>query len=143
MGLIVTFEGHEFSFDKNAINIDEWRELKRKYKMTPKQFDETIGQADPDASTFLYWVMLRQSGDQRVPLGDALKPDIIALNNALAAALSAEPDPEPEADPTAAGSLPATTPSDGSGPATLSSSGPSISSVSPATADSTLAMSGG
>ena len=144
MALIITFEDRKYTFDKDAITIDEWRELKRKYRMTPKQFDDTIGQADPDSSTFLYWVLLRQAGDHRVPLGDELKPDIVALNHALATALTDEPDPEPEADPTVlAGSLPATTPSNGSGPVILSGSDASTSFSSPATAVSMTDMSGG
>lgn len=139
MGLTIDFEGREWHFDKNEIGVDEWRELKRKYKMTPRQFDEGVSQADPDGYTFLYWVMLRQNGDQRAVLGDHLKPDIIALNAAVAAAAldgPDEPDADPDPDPTAAGSLPATTPSAGSATATSTSSEPSTSSSSPATADS-------
>jgi hypothetical protein len=106
MALIIRFEDREFTIDKDKITVDEWRELKRKYGMTPKGFDDGIGEADPDASTFLYWIMLRRGGDTRAVLGDQLKPDIIALNAAIAAAESDVPAvPEPE-DPTLAGSLP-------------------------------------
>jgi hypothetical protein len=97
--ITITYEGTAYQFDQKAITVDEWRELKRKYKMTPKAFDEGIGEADPDASTFLYWVMLRQAGDKLAVLGDQLKPDIIALNAALAAAESDEPEEDEAAGP--------------------------------------------
>ena len=146
MGLTIDFEGREWHFDKNEIGVDEWRELKRKYKMTPRQFDEGVSQADPDGYTFLYWVMLRQNGDQRAVLGDHLKPDIIALNAAIAKALVTEREQEgeeAEPDPPLAGSLPATTPSNGSAAATSNGSAPSTSSSLPATATSGPRMSGG
>jgi hypothetical protein len=111
--MIISYDGKDWQFDREAITVDEWRELKRKYKMTPKGFQDGIAEADPDASTFLYWILLRQSGDQRAVLGDHLKPDVIALNEAL----SAEPGEEgeedgagPEADPTKAGASPAQSP---------------------------------
>jgi len=134
--LTITFEGRDWSFEKEAITVDEWRDLKRKYKMTPKQFDEGIGEADPDASTFVYWIMLRQAGDQRAVLGDHLKPDIIALNKGIASALVTEAGEQETggdpADPTAAAGSPrATTPSGGSGKATSARSGTSTSSGSP------------
>lgn len=144
--LIMQFEDREWTFDKTEVTVDEWRELKRKYKMTPKAFDECIGEADPDASTFVYWVMLRQNGAQNVPLGDQLKPDIIALNAAIAKALVTEREQEgeeAEPDPPLAGSLPATTPSAGSAAATSNGSAPSTSSSLPATATSGPQMSGG
>lgn len=99
----IKYEDREYSFEVEKITVDEWRELKRKYKMTPKGFTDGLDEADPDAMTFAYWVMLRQNGQQTFPLGDALKPDIIALNNAFgewaqaekarAEAEEAEPDP--------------------------------------------------
>ena len=137
MALIITFEGHEVTFDKEKITIDEWRELKRKYGMTPKGFERGIGEADPDASTFLYWLLLRRGGDMRTPLGDQLKPDIIALNEAIADAVDTDA-PEPEPDPTTPGSPPdgSTRPSGGSTRGTSGNSATSTSSPSPGSADS-------
>lgn len=88
--MIVRFEGREFEFDTDKITVDEWRELKRKYKMTPKVFQDAINEADPDASTFAYWVMIRGAGQPNAILGDNLKPDIIKLNHALMAAIDVE-----------------------------------------------------
>lgn len=117
--MILEYQGKDWQFDRDAITIDEWRQLKKVYKLTPKGFQDGIGEADPDASTFLYWVMLRQNGDQQATLGDHLRPDIIALNEAIA---KAEPGEEPageaEADPTKTGASPAaSTPASASPPA--------------------------
>ena len=119
----ITYEGHDYQFDQQAITVDEWRELKRKYKMTPKAFGDGIDEGDPDAMTFLYWILLRQNGGTPLPLGDHLKPGIIALNNATfeaykaaqqaeidAAQAEAEPDPtslSPSPSPAASPSSPA------------------------------------
>jgi hypothetical protein len=151
----IAYDGTDYEFDQQAVTIDEWRALKRKYSMTPGAFQAAVDEADPDASTFLYWVMLRQNGkDQGVPLSDNIKLDIVKLNNAFAEAVQAEAaaakeDPEP--DPTTGGSRPdgttsASTPKaaaatsaasgNGSSSATSSSSGASTSSSSPGTADS-------
>jgi hypothetical protein len=103
--MIITYEGTDYDFDSDRIGIDEWRELKRKYKMTPLGFQNGIGEADPDAMTFLFVAMQRQAGRVNVTLGDHIKVDVIALNQALSAAQEAEPDeeePEPEPDPTKA-----------------------------------------
>lgn len=95
--LIKDFEGRDWKLDTDDITIDEWRELKRKYKMTPKAFQDMIMEADPDASTFTYFVMLRHNGQPGTVLGDHLKPDIIKLNQAVAAASAAE-EAEKEAE---------------------------------------------
>lgn len=101
--MIITYQGQDYDFDADRISVDEWRELKRKYKMTPGQFQEGITEADPDAMTFLYVAMQRQAGNTAITLGDHIKPDILALNQAVAAAQEHEEateDPEPEPDPT-------------------------------------------
>lgn len=159
--MIIEFEGRTWEFDPATINVDEWRQFKRVYQMTPSKFEEGVKEGDPDAYTFLYWIMLRRSGNQLISLGDHLKPDIIALNAAVAAATEDEPGPvpEPEAPPVptsppvsaaspAPASPPTTTPPSSpavSGPAgqanggtvTSSSSAPSTSVFSPASATST------
>lgn len=143
----ITYDGRDYELDKDAIVVDEWRQLKRKYQMTPKQFDAGVDEADPDSYTFLYWVMLRQAGDTRTPLNDDLKPDIIALNHALALAAEAEKaaEPEEEADPTPAASRPdgVTPPGSGSTTGTSATSATSTSSPSPKSADSAPPKSGG
>src|ERR1700735_2165874 len=85
----ISYQGAEYEFDEEKIGVDEWRELKRKYKMTPLAYGKGIGEADPDASTFCYWIMLRRAG-QQVSLGDHLKPDLLQLNKAIAEAQAAE-----------------------------------------------------
>lgn len=82
----IDFEGRTWEWDSDRIGIDEWREIKRKLKMTPRAIQEGINEADPDSMTVVYWTMLRQDGQQNAVLSDALKPDIIALNNAVGTA---------------------------------------------------------
>ncbi len=143
--MIVTYEGTAYEFDQEKITVDEWRELKRKYKMTPLQFENTLQEADPDALTFVYWLLLRQNGGTREPLGDNLKFDMIVLNNAVGEALLAEAEreaaqAEADADPTPGGSLPAgeaTPPSpNGSSKATSAKSATNTSPRSPASTGS-------
>ena len=125
----ITYQDREYSFQVEKITVDEWRELKRKYKMTPGQFQTGISEADPDAMTFLYVSMRRQSGDTRITLGDHVKPDIIALNQAVAAsqeaeeATAADQDTEPEPDPTKASPSPAPSPGPSPQPGSPSSEG--------------------
>ena len=125
--LTISYQGTGYEYDQERVTVDEWRELKRKYQMTPRQFQDAIDQADPDASTFLYWTMLRQNGGTNgQPLGDNLKPDILALNQGLARALEAEAarlEAEQAADPTLDGSRPdgTTPPSTGSSTSSPSS----------------------
>lgn len=120
--MIIAYQGQDYEFDVRSVTVDEWRELKRKYKMTPGQFEDAIDEADPDASTFLLWIMLRRAGQHAMPLGDHLKPDIIELNAAIAQARSAElkaraaeadagQEPEAQPDPTRAHGSPAQSPS--------------------------------
>jgi hypothetical protein len=95
--MILDYDGKSWNFDRDAITIDEWRQLKKIYKMTPGVWQGAVAEADPDASTFLYWLMLRQAGNQQATLGDHLRPDIIALNHALAEANEAEAEAEAQA----------------------------------------------
>lgn len=88
--MIIRFEGRDTEFDSTKIDVDEWRELKRKYKMTPRAWEDGIPEADPDALTFLYWLLLRRSGEQNAVLGDGLKFDMIALHTAVGKATEAE-----------------------------------------------------
>lgn len=103
---VLTFEyqGREWHYDSEAIGVDEWRELKRKYKMTPGVYETALDEADPDAVTFFYWIMLRQNGGTTQPLGDHLKPDILQLNHAVAEAalkvLKARAEEQAEPGPT-------------------------------------------
>ena len=101
----ITYQGTGYEFDQEAITVDQWRELKRKYHMTPRQFQEATDDADPDAYTFLWWVLLHQNGGTREPLGDGLKFDLIALNHAFGAAVESDLErqaAEQAADPTRA-----------------------------------------
>ena len=84
--IVKDFEGRDWEFDIDSVTVDQWRELKRKYKMTPKACNDGLEEVDPDALTFAYWVMLDQNGRAGQPLGDNLKFDLIKFNNALGTA---------------------------------------------------------
>jgi hypothetical protein len=145
--MIIAYQGTDYEFQQEAVAVDLWRELKRKYQMTPRQFQDLIDDADPDASTFLYWAMLHQNGGTKEPLGDNLKPDILALNQALAAALQAEAarlEAEEAANPTQDGSRPdgGTPPLSGSSTSSPSSA-TSTSPASPRSSASSRGTSGG
>lgn len=86
----VDFEGRQYEWDFDSIGVDEWRVVKRVYKMTPKAVQLGIDEADPDAMTVAYWTMLQQSGLPAGTLGDNLKPDILALNQAIGTAAEQE-----------------------------------------------------
>jgi hypothetical protein len=88
--IIKDFEGRDWDWDFDKIGVDEWREVKRKLKMTPKAVQEGIDEADPDAMTVAYWTMLQQAGLPSQPLGDNLKPDILKLNQAVGTAIELE-----------------------------------------------------
>ena len=147
--MIISYEGTDYPFDQEDITVDEWRELKRKYQMTPRKFEAAIDEADPDAYTFLYWVLLRHGpGGTREPLGDQLKPDLLKLNKALSVATEAEAErlaAEQEADPTPGGSLPdGKTPGPaGSSTTTSARSVTTTSPPSPAISTSARGTSGG
>jgi hypothetical protein len=97
--LIRDFEGRDWNLDLEAVTVDEWRDLKRKYKMSPAAFEGGAAEADPDAMTFLYWVINGQNGNQSLSLGDHLKPDILKLHSAFADASKAEREAEREPEP--------------------------------------------
>ena len=86
----IDFEGRDWKLDLDAVGIDEWRIVKRNYKMTPKAVQNGVDEADPDSMTVIYWLMLLQNGQAGAVLSDALKPDIIALNNAVSTAAEQE-----------------------------------------------------
>jgi hypothetical protein len=88
--IIKDFQGRDWDWDFDKIAVDQWREVKRKLKMTPKAVQVGIDEADPDSMTVVYWTMLQQAGLPSQPLGDALKPDILALNQAVGAAAEVE-----------------------------------------------------
>ena len=88
--IIKDFEGRDWDWDFDKIGVDEWREVKRKLKMTPKAVQVGLDEADPDAMTVAYWTMLQQAGLPSQPLGDNLKPDILKLNQAVGTAIELE-----------------------------------------------------
>lgn len=108
--MIINFEGRRYDFDVDRISVGEFREVKRKYKMTVRQWQEALTDIDPDALTVLYWLMLRQDGQQNEPLGDHLDFPLATLAAAFAAAEEDAPEEADPLDPTRGSSSPAASP---------------------------------
>jgi hypothetical protein len=92
MVMFIKFADRTYDFDWDAISIDEWREMKRKYKMNMRLVQQGAIEGDPDAVTCAYWAMLRQNGELgRRPLNDDLKPEpAVAFVLAFMAAMKDE-----------------------------------------------------
>ena len=129
----IEFEGESAEFSISAIGVEEYREIKRKLKLTIRRFIEGIEELDPDAVTALYWLFKRRAGHQDLALDADMVFDIFPFMEAWN-----EADEKAEPDPTQGGSRP-----DGSIPAlngssmtTSATSAMSISSSSPLSAES-------
>ena len=92
--MIIEFAGTSYDWDIDRMTVDEWREIKRKYALTPKMFEVAMAEADPDAMTCLYWSMLRQAGQTGVLLGDQLSFPLVPLLDAVFAAQKKEEEEE-------------------------------------------------
>lgn len=62
--MIVKFNNREYTLDVDDIEVEHARVIK-KYNDTLnlKVFGEGVGVGDPDALTALYWLMLKQNGE--------------------------------------------------------------------------------
>jgi hypothetical protein len=164
--MIIHFQGRTYDFDDDRITVDEFREMKRKYKLTARAFDKGVTEGDPDALTCLYWVMQRQAGNHDLVLSDEINFPVGPLYTAISDAQAAEEEankaeleaqaeqaaaavPTQPAGPTSSAppSPPATTPaSPGPSPAdpgSSSGSGPETSSSSAASTSTSSPVTAG
>lgn len=78
--MFIEYDGRTWDFDYELVTIDEWREMKRKYKMNMRLVQEGAAEGDPDSATCVYWSMLRQNSQLRGrPLNDDLKFDAVTF----------------------------------------------------------------
>jgi hypothetical protein len=145
-GLMATlrYEGSGYQFDFERVTAEEYREVKRKMRMTIRQILEGIGDLDVDAVTAVRWLVLRSDRlHDSLALDPSAEFDVFGF---LQAWKQYEDDKtaEKEPDPTLAGSPPATpTPaSTGSSTPTSESSPESTFSSSPGIAASVNGKSG-
>lgn len=105
--MIIEYEGKSFDLDIEELEVDEARVIKRYAGMTLKGFEEGLAEGDPDALTCLYWLILRQNGEEHNIERIKFKP--VKLARAVSVAQEAEAakakaeeapkDEEPEAAP--------------------------------------------
>lgn len=60
--MIVKFNNREYDLDVDGIEVEHARIIKKYSGLNLKGFGEGIGEGDPDALTSLYWLMLKQNG---------------------------------------------------------------------------------
>lgn len=61
--MIIHFNNKDYRFDLEDITVEDARAIKRYCGLTLKGLEEGLSEADPDAMTCLYWLMLRQNGE--------------------------------------------------------------------------------
>lgn len=59
----VTYEGKSYTLDIEEIEVEHARVIKRYCGLTLRRLEESLAEGDPDALTSLFWLMLRQSGE--------------------------------------------------------------------------------
>ena len=95
----VNFEGKDYTFDIEALDLGEARTIKRQTGLTIGQLMKGLADLDPDALASLYWLMLKQNGTVTDP--SKVNFPVLKFGEALAAAFEAEEKAQ-EANPTEA-----------------------------------------
>lgn len=62
--MLVHFEGRDYQFDLDDIDLAEARFIKRQSGLTLYKFQEGIIESDPDCLALAYWLMLKQNGEK-------------------------------------------------------------------------------
>lgn len=60
--MLVNFEGAEYDFDIEAIDVAEASHIKRATGLSVKKMLEGLVEVDPDACKAAHWLMLKQNG---------------------------------------------------------------------------------
>lgn len=60
--MIVTFEGQDFNFNFEDLDIAQARKIKRELGLSIKQWQDGLSELDPDCLVGLYWLMHAQNG---------------------------------------------------------------------------------
>ena len=95
--MLVHYEGTDYEFDIDDLDIGQASMLKRKYGLTLLSLQKGLLEGDPDALRAVYWLMLTQNG-KRVNI-DNVQFKIVKFANAIQAAVEAESEKdEDEAD---------------------------------------------
>jgi hypothetical protein len=60
--MIVNYNGFDYPLDLEEIEVEEARTVKRYAGLSLKGLEEGLAEGDADAMTCLFWLMLKQSG---------------------------------------------------------------------------------
>lgn len=94
--MIVKYDGREYTFDPEEIELKQAMVIKGKTGYNLLQWQAALEQGDPDALRAMYWLMLTQSGE--VADMDLVNFKIVRFAEALRQAQETEGESEP--DPT-------------------------------------------
>ena len=59
---VVHFEGQDYNFDIEALDLAQARSIKRQTGMSIRKLLDGLADLDPEALAALYWLMLAQNG---------------------------------------------------------------------------------
>lgn len=129
--MIITFEGRDWDFDEDDLDVKQATVLWKTYQMTISEWSRGFATMDQRAYHFTYWLMLAQNGEKK-PI-EGCNPPIIqfisavtdariaeAAEVAAAAAEAARAEPDPPTAP----SLPVDPPSPAPGSPTATTPAP-------------------
>jgi hypothetical protein len=96
--MLINYDGHEYSFELDDISVSEATVIKRKTGLSLLGIEKGLREADVDALRAIYWLMLKQNG-QNVNI-DNVDFKVIKFSMALSAANeeSAENGEDPKAE---------------------------------------------
>lgn len=97
--MLVNFEGKDYTFDIEALDVSEARTIKRQTGLTVRKLMDGLEDLDPDAMVALYWLMLKQNGTMTDP--NKVNFPLLKFGEALAEAFDRESEAQ-EANPTEA-----------------------------------------
>ena len=101
--MLVNFEGVEYQFDLEALDLSEARYIKNVTGFSVGKLLQGLAEVDPDATAAAYWLMLKQNGqtqDMRKMNFPVLKFAEV-LNEAFDAEEAAKAEDPTEAEPAA------------------------------------------
>lgn len=86
--MLVHYEGKDYEFDIDDLDIVQATMLQRKYKLNLLSLQRGLLEGEPDALRAVYWLMLMQNG-QRVNI-DNVQFKIVKFANAIQEAVERE-----------------------------------------------------
>ena len=60
--MLVQFDGNDYQFDLDEVDLPEARYIKRETGLSLLKFQEGVIESDPDCLALAYWLMMKQNG---------------------------------------------------------------------------------